>query len=178
MFEVHPTRSQAILATIAGTIAGASRLVIAFFDGASFWSPAPTLMIVPAWFIGGTLLGDVDLGHALIPFMGALFVFSIRDSAHLSPIDSGFAFNIILRFLRFRFDCFHWCKLELRCPISRSRVYSCARNNQPNNGCFGYLVCSKDMGEPERMEIALLSLFSYVLGLFGLHFRGWANCRE
>jgi hypothetical protein len=73
MPEENPTKLQAAVAVFAGAIvvAGASWLAVAFTNGSRFWSPAPLPMVLPAWLIGESVLGNIDAGPALIPLIGA-----------------------------------------------------------------------------------------------------------
>jgi hypothetical protein len=72
MFLDPPSTRQAIVAyTVTAVAVGAFAWVGSQFDGSIFW-PAPLMMVIPAWLIGQTLLGNIDTGPKLIPLIGSL----------------------------------------------------------------------------------------------------------
>jgi len=96
--DTSVTRWNAILAVVCGAlvVAGTSWIGVAFANGSRPWSPAPFPMILPAWLIGEYLLGNIDAGPGLIPYIGAaLFLvvgfplLSPRSTSVLPPIIFG-----------------------------------------------------------------------------------------
>jgi hypothetical protein len=72
MFSDPPSTRGAILAyLVAAVTVGAVAWIGAHFEGLVLW-PAPLAMVIPAWLIGETLLGNIDAGPKLIPLIGAL----------------------------------------------------------------------------------------------------------
>jgi hypothetical protein len=72
MFQDPPSTRHAIAAYLVAAVAvGAFAWVGAHFEGSVFW-PAPLMMVIPAWLLGETLLGNIDAGPKLIPLIGAL----------------------------------------------------------------------------------------------------------
>jgi hypothetical protein len=70
MFHDPPSAKAAILAyLITVGVIGAVAWAGAHFQ---FLWPAPLMMVLPAWLLGETLLGDIDAGPKLIPLIGAL----------------------------------------------------------------------------------------------------------
>lgn len=70
----RPSPATRRVAYLAGAvvIAASAWLGLEFWNGVNVWSPAPMLMIVPAWLIGQAVLGDIDVGPRLVPLLGAI----------------------------------------------------------------------------------------------------------
>jgi hypothetical protein len=72
MFQDPPSTRRAILAyLLAAVVVGTVAWVGSHFERSVFW-PAPLLMMLPAWLLGETALGNIDAGPKLIPLIGAL----------------------------------------------------------------------------------------------------------